>query len=58
VLCADPKIIEPKYMHYNSKPGPVVHPGKLHWAPLSVMVKKDKWTIKAKLKATTTEEDL
>lgn len=56
MLCTDPALIEAKYQKYNSKKGPVVDPSKLHWAPYPITVKRDKWTIRAKLQARTEEE--
>jgi len=56
VLCTDPALIEAKFVKYNSKKGPVVDPTKLHWAPYPVIVKKDKWTIRAKLRASSDED--
>ena len=56
VLCTDPALIEAKFQKYNGKKGPVVDPAKLHWAPYPITVKRDKWTIRAKLQARTEEE--
>ncbi|KAA0147347.1 hypothetical protein FNF27_01528 [Cafeteria roenbergensis] len=56
VLCTDPALVEAKFQKYNNKKGPVVDPSKLHWAPYPITVKRDKWTIRAKLQARTEEE--
>jgi hypothetical protein len=53
VLCTDPALIEAKYQRYCKKPGPVVDAAKLHWAPFPVTTKRDKWTIRAKLRQLT-----
>mmetsp|Transcript_14290 Transcript_14290/g.25602 ORF Transcript_14290/g.25602 Transcript_14290/m.25602 type:complete len:457 (-) Transcript_14290:123-1493(-) len=50
VLCVDEKLMQEKMKQFESK-GPKVDPEKLHWAPLKVDVKRDKWSIKAKRKA-------
>lgn len=49
VLCVDKELIKKKLGTFKQK-GPKVDAAKLHWAPLKIDVKKDKWEIKAKLK--------
>ncbi len=49
VLCVDEKRIKEMLVKLPVR-GPQVDPEKLHWAPLKVDVKRDKWSIKAKKK--------
>jgi len=49
VISISPELVDEKLKKLNSKPGPRVDPSKLHWAPLHVHVKRDKWSIRAKL---------
>jgi len=51
VLTAQPEFIEKEFARLNSKPGAVVEPGRIHWAPhraLPANIKRDKWTIASK----------
>lgn len=51
IIAAVPEIVEKEYQRLNSKPGPVVDPARIHWAPprdLPPGVKKDKWLISSK----------
>ena len=48
-LCVDSQLLQDKLAQFAEK-GAVVKPEKLHWAPLKVDVKRDKWSIKAKRK--------
>lgn len=50
VLCADEGILREKLKRHPLK-GIRVDPERLHWAPLKVDIKRDKWSIKAKRKA-------
>ena len=31
-----------------TKKGPIVNPEKLHWTPLHIDIKRDKWSLKSK----------
>jgi hypothetical protein len=43
-------MVEREFQRLNSKPGPVVDPARIHWAPHRLPgIKKDKWAIAAKL---------
>lgn len=57
VLCLDPKVIKKKFDKYNNKPGPVVDPAYLHWTPLTISLKKDKWHIASKLRGSSSTVD-
>lgn len=49
VISISPELVDEKLKKLNAKPGPRVDPSKLHWAPLNVTVKRDKWSIRAKM---------
>ena len=50
VIAAPLDVIEKEFQRQNAKPGPVVDPSRIHWAPHKEPgVKKDKWTLGAKL---------
>ncbi len=48
VIYAPPELIELALTKLTGKSGPKVDPGKLHWAPIRVDVKRDKWSISSK----------
>ncbi|GBG24099.1 Histone acetyltransferase [Hondaea fermentalgiana] len=50
VICVDENFLREKLKKFPLK-GVRVDPERLHWAPLKVDVKRDKWSIKAKRKA-------
>ena len=50
VIAAPYEVVEKEFQRLNAKPGPVVDPARIHWAPhRDPAVKKDKWTLQAKL---------
>lgn len=50
VITAQYEAVEKEFQRLNSKPGPVVDPSRIHWAPhREASVKKDKWSLQAKL---------
>lgn len=48
VIYAPPELIENAIKKLSGKSGPKVDSEKLHWAPLKVDVKRDKWSISSK----------
>jgi len=51
ILCADENVLKQKLEQFPVK-GPRVDLNKLHWAPLIVDVKRDKWSVRSKRSAT------
>ena len=48
VIAAPPDTVEREFARQNSKPGPVVDPARLHWAPYrDPAIKRDKWSLSA-----------
>ena len=50
VVCVSPELVKEMYEKRKRKRGTPVYPSKLHWAPLKVDIKRDKWMISSKLK--------
>ena len=46
VIAVPSDVVEREFQRLNSKPGPVVEPSRLHWAPYrDPAIKKDKWSL-------------
>jgi hypothetical protein len=59
VIAAPYDMVEKEYQRLNSKPGPVVDPARIHWAPhKDPNIKKDKWSLSAKLAQHTASSDM
>ena len=55
VLSVSDDFVQEELAKFQSKKGPRVAPEHLHWAPLVVDMKRDKWSLKAKIKPATDE---
>ena len=55
VLSVSNDTIQEELAKFKGKRGPRVDAGKVHWAPLVVDMKRDKWSLKAKIKPATDE---
>ena len=49
VIAAPYEVVEKEFLRLNAKPGPVVDPARILWAPHREPIKKDKWTLAAKI---------
>ncbi|RYE85079.1 MAG: hypothetical protein EOO65_01090 [Methanosarcinales archaeon] len=48
VFTVPSETVEKEFARLNSKPGPVVDPLRIHWAPYRPPIKRDKWLISSK----------
>lgn len=56
ILCVAPELVDEKFARLDSKKGAVVDPEYIHWAPLPIQLKKDKWSYRAKSRRNEGEE--